>query len=118
MTCTNCAMNIERVINAKVPGIINASVNFASERAFIEYIPSIAGINDIISAINKAGYGAIHPDDLIDAEDAEQAARKIEIKRQTRKFAVGVLFALPLFMLSMGRDFNLIGMWSHNTWVN
>jgi len=118
MTCTNCAMNIERVINEKVSGIVNASVNFASERAFIEYVPSIASTNDIISAINKAGYGAIHPDDPIDAEDAEQAARKIEIKSQTRKFAVGVLFALPLFMLSMGRDFNLIGMWSHQTWVN
>ena len=40
MTCANCAMNIERVINANVPGIINASVNFASERALIEYVPS------------------------------------------------------------------------------
>ena len=117
MTCANCAMNIEKSLK-KVHGVKNANVNFAAEQALVEYIPSITSINDIISAITKAGYGAIHPDDLIDVEDAEQAARKAEIKSQTRKFAVGVLFALPLFLLSMGRDFNLIGMWSHQTWVN
>ena len=117
MTCANCAMNIEKSLK-KVHGVKNANVNFAAEQALVEYIPSITSINDIISAITKAGYGAVHPDDLIDVEDAEQAARKAEIKSQTRKFAVGVLFALPLFLLSMGRDFNLIGMWSHQTWVN
>ena len=39
-------------------------------------------------------------------------------KDQTRKFAVGVSFAVPLFILSMGRDFGLIGQWSHAPWVN
>ena len=47
-----------------------------------------------------------------------QAARNAEIKDQTRKFALGTIFALPLFILSMGRDFNLIGLWSHAPWVN
>ncbi|MBW2219359.1 MAG: heavy metal translocating P-type ATPase, partial [Deltaproteobacteria bacterium] len=34
MTCANCAMNIERALNRKVPGVINASVNFATERVY------------------------------------------------------------------------------------
>ncbi len=118
MTCANCAMNIERALNKKVQGIVNASANFAMERVYVEYIPSITNVDDIVSAIKKAGYGAIPPDETLEGEDAEQAARNAEIKDQTRKFAIGVLFAFPLFVLSMMRDFNLIGPWSHMPWVN
>jgi len=71
-----------------------------------------------VSAIEKAGYGAILPDDSPDGEDAEQAARAAEIKDQTIKFSIGVLFSLPLFVLSMSRDFDLVGSWSHAHWVN
>ena len=118
MTCANCAGNIERALNRKVPGILNAAVNFASERASVEYLPALATVDDIIGAIQKAGYGAIAPDDLMDGEDAEQAARNAEIRDQTRKFMTGAVFALPLFTLSMLRDFNLIGPWGHAAWVN
>jgi Cu+-exporting ATPase len=118
MTCANCAMTIERTLNKKVPGVVKASVNFATERAHVEYIPTISTIDDMISAIERAGYGAIRPDETIEGEDAELAARKAEIKNQTRKFLVGALFTAPLFFLSMGRDFGLIGLWAHATWVN
>ena len=118
MTCANCAMNIERALNKKVPGVVNASVNFATERVSVEYVPTVSTMEEIISAIKKAGYGAVPPEGVLDAEDAEQLARQAEIKNQTQKFIVGVVFALPLFVISMLRDFNLIGMWSHAPWVN
>jgi len=118
MTCANCAMNIERALNKKVPGIVDASVNFATERVSIEYIPAVSTLDDIISAIKKAGYGAIAPDEALEGEDAEEAARNAEIRDQTRKFIVGVVFSLPLFALSMLRDFNLVGSWSYAAWVN
>ncbi|MDO9528163.1 MAG: heavy metal translocating P-type ATPase [Syntrophales bacterium] len=118
MTCANCAMNIEKAVGKNVPGVVKASVNFATERLSVEYVPSVSSVDDIISAIEKAGYGAISPDDILEEEDAEEAARNAEIKDQTYKFAVGVLFTLPLFLLSMGRDFNLLGIWSHAVWVN
>ncbi|MGD8366316.1 MAG: heavy metal translocating P-type ATPase [Desulfobacterales bacterium] len=118
MTCTNCAANIERALNRKVPGVLRASVNFASERASVEYLPSLAGVEDLVAAIRKAGYDAVAPETEEGAEDAELRARQREIAEQTRKFAVGVLFALPLFLLSMARDFGLIGAWSHAPWVN
>ncbi len=118
MTCANCAINIERAINRKVKGIVDASVNFATERAFVEFVPAISSTDDIIATIKKAGYGAIPADETIDGEDAEQAAREAEIKDQTQKFAIGLLFALPLFVFSMLRDFSLIGSWSHASWVN
>jgi P-type Cu+ transporter len=118
MTCANCAMNIERALKKKVPGVVNASVNFATERAFVEYIPGISDIDAMIKAIEHAGYGAIRPSEELDEEDAELAARKAEIRDQTRKFAAGALLAAPLFLLSMGRDFGLFGPWSHAGWVN
>jgi Cu+-exporting ATPase len=118
MTCANCAVNIERALNKKTPGVVTASVNFATERVAVEYIPGVLNADDIVTAIEKAGYGAIAPEEGFGEEDAEQKARDTEIKDQTRKFAAGVLFALPLFVLSMGRDFGFTGQWSHAPWVN
>jgi len=118
MTCANCAMTIERTLSKKVPGVLKASVNFATERARVEYIPTLTTVDDMIAAIERAGYGAIRPDELIEGEDTELAARKAEIQNQTRKFLTGLLFTVPLFFLSMGRDFGLIGIWAHAVWIN
>ena len=118
MTCANCAMNIERTLNKKVPGVVKASVNFASERAAVRYLPNLTSIEEMIAAIRQAGYDAIPPDETGEDEDVEQRARRAEIADQTRKFAVGLLFTVPLFLWSMGRDFGLLGGWSHALWVN
>ncbi|MCF8049819.1 MAG: cadmium-translocating P-type ATPase [Desulfobacterales bacterium] len=118
MTCANCSANVERALKKKVPGVTDASVNFASERATVDFIPSVSGIDDLVAAIEKAGYGAVVPEENVSAEDAELSARQAEIADQTRKFIAGVVFALPLFLLSMARDFGLTGPWSHAAWVN
>jgi Cu+-exporting ATPase len=118
MTCANCAMNIERTLNKKVPGVVQASVNFASERAAVQYLANLTSVEEIIAAIRQAGYDAIPPEETGEAEDIEQRARRAEIAEQTRKFVVGLLFTLPLFLWSMARDFGLLGAWSHALWVN
>lgn len=118
MTCANCAANIERAVKKLAPGIVDASVNFATERLSVTYIPGAAEIDDVVAAVRKAGYDAILTDDALDEDDAEAAARRAEILDQTRKFVVGVIFSVPLFLWSMGRDFNLLGPWSHTSWVN
>jgi Cu+-exporting ATPase len=118
MTCANCAMNIERTLNKKVPGVVQASVNFASERAAVQYLANLTSVEEIIAAIRQAGYDAIPPEEIGEAEDIEQRARRAEIAEQTRKFIVGLLFTLPLFLWSMARDFGLLGAWSHALWVN
>ena len=71
----------------------------------------------MVAAIEKAGYGAIRPDPE-DGAETELIVRTREIKTQKRKFLAGLIFTIPLFLLSMGRDFNLLGMWSHALWVN
>jgi Cu+-exporting ATPase len=88
MTCANCAANIERALNKKVSGIVNATVNFASERAAVEYIPGAATLQDMIAAIEGAGYGVIAPEEISEEEDAEQIARQAEIREQTRSVLV------------------------------
>jgi len=118
MTCANCAMNIERTLNKKVPGVLSAGVNFASEHATVEYLPALTSLDEMAVAIRKAGFDAILPDDSADVEDIEQQARDAEIRDQTRKFIVGVVCVVPLFLLSMARDFGLTGTWSHAPWVN
>jgi Cu+-exporting ATPase len=117
MTCANCSANIERTLNKKLTGVTQATVNLATERAFVEYIPGVVTPDDIFAAVTKAGYGVIPPEES-EEEDAEQTARNQEIRNQTRKFLVGVIFTLPLFLLSMARDFQLTGPWSHASWVN
>ena len=117
MTCANCAATIERTRNKKVPGVVAASVNFATEKATVQFLPGKVSRADLVAAIERAGYGVVE-DDVGILEDAEQAAREAEIGDQTRRFRVGVVLALPLFVLSMARDFDLLGHWAHAPWVN
>ena len=50
MTCANCAANIERALNKKTSGVVNAAVNFASDRVSVEYIPGVLNVDEIVAA--------------------------------------------------------------------
>ena len=78
MTCANCALNIERTLNKKVPGVVKASVNFASERAAVQYLPNLTSVEEMIAAIRQAGYDAIPPD-----ETGECGGPKLPIKPES-----------------------------------
>ena len=118
MSCANCAANIERTLNEQTQGVVEASVNFASERVRIQYIPSVVSLDDMEKIIKDLGFELIVADEDADAADVEEIARNREIRDQTRKFVIGAAFALPLFILSMSRDFGLTGAWSHAPAVN
>ncbi len=118
MHCANCSANIERQLNKKVAGVVSAQVNFATEKALVEYLPSADARNRILEGIRSIGFDGIWPDETGDSRDAEQEARDAEIRLQTRRLMVGITFALPLFLLSMARDFQLLGAWAHAPWVN
>src|SRR3989344_3109108 len=55
MHCASCATTIERSIK-KVPGIVNAQVNYGTEKAVVDYDPSVANLSKITQAIKKVGY--------------------------------------------------------------
>jgi len=118
MSCANCSARIEKRLPQITDGVINAVVNFAGERAYVEYIPSVSDLNDIVNSIKDIGYDAIIPDESGSTDDAETEARNAEIKNQTKKFLTGLVFTLPLFLLSMSRDFGITGEWSHAAWVS
>ena len=118
MSCTRCSANVERTLNEQVPGVKAASVNFATETASVEFDPSVATLEDMAAAVKEAGFELIIPVEGLEGEDAEQKARSRELAAQKRYFWVGVIFTLPLFIMSMSRDFFLLGDWSHAAWVN
>ncbi|GIK40571.1 MAG: copper-translocating P-type ATPase [Chloroflexota bacterium] len=118
MTCANCVNTVERTLNKKVPGIIEATVNFATEKATVKYIPGAVTRADMVAAIERAGYGVVEAGSEEALVDAEKEAREREIQDQTRKLWIGVIFTLPLFLFSMARDFGLVGHWAHESWVN
>ena len=118
MTCANCVNTVERTLNKKVPGILAATVNFATEKATVKYIPGAVSRAEMVAAIEQAGYGVVIADSDDELVDAEKLAREREIQDQTRKLWVGVSFTLPLFLFSMARDFGLVGSWAHAAWVN
>ncbi len=117
MTCANCAQTIERGLK-KLDGVLEASVNLATEKAVVTYIPGQVTRRDLVRQIERIGYGVVEAAGEEAPEDAERAARQAEIRRQTRLFIVGAIFSLPLFLLSMARDFGLLGAWAHQPWVN
>jgi Cu+-exporting ATPase len=117
MTCANCARTIERTLG-RLDGVVDASANYASERVTVEYLPGVVSLARIQQAIRDAGYDVVVAGEGEAAEDVERSAREAEIRSQTRKLWVGVIFTLPLFVLSMGRDFGLLGAWAYAPWVN
>jgi Cu+-exporting ATPase len=56
MTCTTCAATIEKGL-ADTVGVERADVNFASEKAVVQYDPSKINITKIKDSISKIGYG-------------------------------------------------------------
>jgi len=116
MTCANCAATIERTLR-KTSGVTEATVNYASERATVHFDPEVVSVAQLGEAVERAGYGVLLVEEG-ELEDAEAQARVEEVRDQSRKFWTGVAFAGPLFVLSMARDFGLVGMWAHEPWVN
>jgi len=117
MTCANCAATIERRLK-KTDGVLDATVNLASERATVRYAPGATTRADLVAAVRRAGYDVVEAAAGEEAPDVEAAAREAEIAHQQRRLRVGVLFTLPLFLLSMGRDLALLGEWANALWVD
>src|SRR4028118_651280 len=56
MTCASCVRRVERALSKK-EGVASASVNFAAEKATVEYDPKTTRPNELIGTIEGAGYG-------------------------------------------------------------
>jgi Au+-exporting ATPase len=98
MTCASCVGRVERALRA-VPGVKEATVNLATERATVK---GNAAIATLIRAVADVGYDA-RPVDRSGAANAEAEARKDEEWRLlSRDLAIAAGLTLPVFVLEMG----------------
>lgn len=101
----NDARRLEKAL-AKLEGVLEAQVTFTTEKARVKYVPTIIAQAEIRRAVSAAGFEALELGG--DAEDAEALARQHEIDSQRRLLIIGLIFTIPLFLLSMSKDFGLL----------
>ena len=121
MSCASCARAVEKSV-AAIPGVLDASVNFAAENALIRYDESRTPVSRIKEAVTDAGYTALEPRTTpaendtpndtpnhtpagITDERRERAKR--EIRSLLTRFLFSALFSLPLVYLAMGHMLGL-----------
>lgn len=97
MTCAACAARIEKTLN-RLPDV-KAAVNFATEKAHVEYPAGNISPADLISAIRKAGYDAQLPGAGDDA--TRKAERLAAYQRDLRLFIISVVLTLPFMVLML-----------------
>ncbi|MCH5499903.1 heavy metal translocating P-type ATPase [Pseudomonas syringae] len=99
MTCASCVGRVERALQA-VPGVSQATVNLATERATVR---GVAALDALLAAIEKAGYEARSLDANVRSGDDEAEARKdAERSALKRDLLLATALALPVFILEMG----------------
>lgn len=106
MTCASCVGRVEKALKA-VPGVLDAQVNLATERAQVRALAGGAETAQLIAAVEAAGYSAEAVDAAaaLDMTDRERQARQAEITSLKRAVAVAAAGTLPLFLVEMGRHF-------------
>ena len=101
----NDARRLEKAL-VKLEGVLEAQVIFTTEKARVKYVPTIITQAELRRAVSSAGFEAVELG--WEAEDAEAQAREHEIDEQKRLLIIGSIFTIPLFLLSMAKDFGLL----------
>ena len=112
MHCAACASRIEKALQG-APGVRDASVNFATARARVQYAPSATDAEALREVVRGAGYDALAPEgsagegaegEAADAEEvreAEDRARAEDYRRQKTHFLVALVLTVPVAFLAM-----------------
>ncbi|ENG7680680.1 heavy metal translocating P-type ATPase [Providencia stuartii] len=105
MTCASCVGRVEKALT-QIPGVIEASVNLATERARIRHLSGAVTVADLEAAVVQAGY---KPRRLSDASTNvnEQADERREQEERSlrRSLFTAAIFTLPVFIIEMGSHF-------------
>src|SRR5918992_154690 len=94
MTCASCANRIERKLN-KLDGV-SASVNYATERASVEYEPGAVAPEQLVAAVEAAGYQAVLP-----STQPEAPAEADETAPLRQRLLISLALMLPVLALAM-----------------
>ncbi|MFZ5643707.1 MAG: heavy metal translocating P-type ATPase [Bacillota bacterium] len=97
MTCAACAARVERALGG-LEGVLRANVNFAMERATVEYDPGRISPADLKKAVSEAGYAAEDGEKRFDV-DREKIEREKEKRRQLTFFTLSAVLSVPLLAM-------------------
>jgi Cu+-exporting ATPase len=103
MTCASCVTVIERTL-AALDGVHAATVNLATERATVEYDPARIGTDEMVAAVERAGYSAraMASGSRVESLLAEQErAQEEHERRRFRLFWLALALAVPTTAFSM-----------------
>ena len=102
MTCAACATAVEKALR-RVPGVFDASVNLALERAQVTFAHRAVEPADLLGAVARAGYGAL----LTEAEESlRQVREQAQLDRERRVLILCAVLTLPMVI---GMTLNVLG---------
>ena len=99
MTCASCAGSAESIVSYE-PGVVNASVNFASGNLTVEYLPNMTNATKLQKAVQGAGYDLLIEDETKQQETLEAIHEK-KFKQLKTKTMWSVLLSLPVVVIGM-----------------
>lgn len=97
MTCGSCVSRVERALN-KQAGMVKASVNLTTQKAFVEFLSDTLSVPRIHQAIRDAGYEPQEPD--ASSETEEQDREGIDLRR---KVIFAAALTIPVVLIAMGK---------------
>ena len=99
MSCASCAARVDKTLNG-LPGVYQATVNYATAVAQVEYNPEVCSDATLQSAVQDAGYDLLVDtgEDVADKAEEIRLTRYRKIKRRT---VVALLLSLPIMVISM-----------------
>ena len=108
------ALVIEKRLRAH-PGVLLCQVNVSTGSLRVEFLPTATNQADLQAVLRSMGFKL---SEAANAEDAEGLARKRELIQQRRYLIVGLIFAVPLFLLSMAGDLGFMpDALAHASWI-
>ncbi len=100
MSCAACASRVGKTLNRQ-PGVISASVNYATATATVEYIPEECSPESLKSAIQAAGYDLIIETEQNNPIDKAEEAHLRKYRKLKRRTLAALCLSLPLSIISM-----------------
>jgi P-type Cu2+ transporter len=99
MTCASCASSAQTILES-TKGVVGVSVNYASNSASVEYIPSITGAKELQIAMRSIGYDLMI-DESESARDTLEELHQEKFQQLKRKTIGAVVLSLPVVIIGM-----------------
>ena len=99
MSCASCAARVDKTLNG-LPGVYQATVNYATAVAQVEYNPKVCSDATLQSAVQDAGYDLL-VDTGVDVADKAEEIRLTRYRKIKRRTVAALLLSLPIMVISM-----------------